>query len=296
MPSSPTVSAVIPVHNGERYIECAIRSALAQTHAVCECIVVDDGSDDATARIVATFGDAVTYVRHPTRLGVSAARNEGMLQASGEFIAYLDHDDEWLPAKLERQLAAVAESGAALALCAVQVVDAAGEEVAVKRLDPMPTLVEGMVMFTAQLVSCSSAGLIRRDALKTMGGFDERLSMSADWDLLMRMLLERSVVYVDEPLVRYRVHGSNMSGDVSLLERDMRRALQRAFAHPHMPDAVFDEKRAAYGRLYRMLTGSYRDAHKYRDAARTLACASFYDRSVLGEAWRARRHAARSAI
>ena len=81
-----------------------------------------------------------------------------------------------------------------------------------------------------ETVSCSSAGLMRREELLKIGGFDPALSVSADWDLLFRMALAGAPAYVDEPLVRYRVHGSNMSNDIAAMERDMTYAFGKAFA------------------------------------------------------------------
>src|SRR5438105_4680193 len=115
--SEPTVSAVIPVHNGQRYLGEAISSVLAQAHAVIECLVIDDGSTDATGEVAAGFGEPVRYVRQP-RAGVSVARNRGAELAGGELVAFLDHDDAWLPRKLELQIAALRARQAELALCA----------------------------------------------------------------------------------------------------------------------------------------------------------------------------------
>lgn len=257
MTHAPTVSAVIPVHNGEAFVGEAVRSALEQTRPALECIVIDDGSTDATREIIDGFGDSVRYIRQH-RGGVSRARNRGAREAHGELVAFLDHDDVWLPDKLERQVGAL-RAHQAMALCAVQVIDAHGRPQLVKRLAPVEGLVAGMLLFTAETVSCSSTGLVRRHAFEAMGGFDPALSMSADWDLLLRMLLEAEIAYVDEPLVGYRVHGSNMSRRIDTMERDMLRAFGKAFAHPALPPPIRARRSEAYGRLYRMLAGSYRD-------------------------------------
>jgi glycosyltransferase involved in cell wall biosynthesis len=265
-PAHPTVSAVIPVHNGEGLVSGAVRSVLAQTHAVLECIVVDDGSSDRSAAIAEELG--ATVVRQP-QSGVSAARNRGAGVAQGEFVAFLDHDDEWLPQKLARQLPGFADPQIALMMCAVELV---GTERGRKGLGPVDRLVEGMLLFDGtETVSCSSTGVVRRDAFVAMGGFDEQLSMSADWDLLLRMLLEHDVGYVDEALIRYRVHGANMSRDVALMERDMARAFDKAFAHPALPAQLAARRGEAYGRLHRMLAGSYRDRRQLGRAVRSLA-------------------------
>jgi glycosyltransferase involved in cell wall biosynthesis len=278
MTTPPSVSVVIPVRNGARYLGEAIESVLAQSRAAYECLVIDDGSTDATAAVAQTFGDAVRYVRRAHN-GVSAARNLGLALARGELVAFLDHDDTWLPGKLEAQLQRYSDGHPALTLCAVQTVDAAGAPLRVQRLCPGPDgLVTGMLTFDGtDTVPCGSAGLFDRARLQALGGFDESLSTSADWDLLLRIALDEPPAYVDEPLVRYRVHDEGMSRRVTLTESDMRRAFAKALADPRLPATLREDPGRPYGRLYRMLSGSYRDAGQPVRAARALARALAYD-------------------
>ena len=101
---SPLISCIVPVYNGERYLGEAIDSILAQTYGPLEIIVVDDGSTDGTAEVVATYGDQVRYLWQPNA-GQAAARNHGLSVTQGEFISFLDADDLWHPEKLDRQIA-----------------------------------------------------------------------------------------------------------------------------------------------------------------------------------------------
>jgi glycosyltransferase involved in cell wall biosynthesis len=273
MTATTTVSAVIPVHNGERYVAEAVRSVLSQTRPPIDCIVIDDGSTDASAEAVRAFADEITYVRQD-RGGVSQARNRGAELGRGELVAFLDHDDAWLPDKLARQLAALEGHDSTMALCAMAVVDAAGHPIGEKRLRVREELITGMLTFDGtETVSCSSTGVIRRSRFLALGGFDPGLSMSADWDLLLRVLLSGAITYVDEPLVRYRVHGGNMSRNISALEHDMTYAFAKAFADARLPIDLRRRERYAYGRLYRMLAGSYRDAGDTIAACRMAAAA-----------------------
>jgi glycosyltransferase involved in cell wall biosynthesis len=279
--SEPSVSAVIPVHNGQRYLGDAIASVLAQTREVLECIVVDDGSTDRTAEVAASFFDRVRYVGQ-SHAGVSAARNRGAELAAGELVAFLDHDDTWTARKLELQVEELGRRPAELALCAVAVVDAGGRRLRVQRLRYRSDLLTGMLTFDGtSTVSCSSTGLFRRASFIESGGFDPALSTSADWDLLVRSLLRGDVAYVDEPLVSYRVHDANMSRDVGLMERDMRRAFAKTFGDPALPEAHRRRRRQAYAGLYRMLAGSYRDTGRWSEMARTGARALGYDPAIL---------------
>jgi glycosyltransferase involved in cell wall biosynthesis len=272
------VSAVIPVYNGERYVAEAISSVFAQTEPPLECIVVDDGSTDATADVVARSGADVTYVR-TEHGGVSKARNHGIRLARGELVGFLDHDDVWLPPKLELQTEALcAQSQAVMALCAVEMTDASGRTNGIKRMSMHRDLVTAMLTFHAtEIPSCSSTGLLRRDWLLARGGFDETLSTCADWDLLLRVLLDGGVTYVDQPLVRYRVHDSNMSRNIASIERDMVYAFAKTFADPRLPAGVRNQRGHANGRMYRMLAGSYRDVGDRKAMLRTAAAALTHD-------------------
>jgi glycosyltransferase involved in cell wall biosynthesis len=109
-PSSPQVSVVIPTYNRATVLGRAVTSVLNQTFSDLECVVVDDGSTDQTVALVEGFQDPrLRLIRLPVNRGVGHARNVGIQAASGELIAFLDSDDEWLPGKLERQVARLRE-------------------------------------------------------------------------------------------------------------------------------------------------------------------------------------------
>ena len=101
--SAPLVSCIIPVYNGEDYLAEAVESVLRQTYAALEPIVIDDGSSDGSAAVIATFGTRVRCL-HQTNSGLAASRNRGIRAASGQFIAFLDADDVWLPDKIACQM------------------------------------------------------------------------------------------------------------------------------------------------------------------------------------------------
>ena len=105
---APLISCIVAVYNGERYLGETLDSILAQTYRPLETIVADDGSTDGTARVASAFGSRVKYVHQPNQ-GYPEAKNLGLREARGEFIAFLDADDLWHPGKLERQMARFAE-------------------------------------------------------------------------------------------------------------------------------------------------------------------------------------------
>lgn len=252
------VSAVIPAFNAGRFVGEAIDSVLGQTYPQVECIVVDDGSTDQTAEVVQRYGDRVRLVRQ-RNAGVSVARNNGAAAGSGGFVAFLDADDRWYPAKLERQLTALRGATAqTMTVCAVRTVDEAGAPLGDRTWNCPSGLLRALIMFDgARTISCSSTALIPRALFESIGGFERELSMSADLDLLIRIARRGEIAIVNEPLVDYRVHAANMSHDIALMERDALLVFERLF---HGDDALqwpARERRRAYANLHRMLAGSY---------------------------------------
>lgn len=103
---TPFVSIVIPTYNRARFLGRLVRSVLNQTYKNFEVIVADDASTDDTAEIIKTFkDDRIRYIRHESNAGAAAARNTGIKASRGEYVAFQDSDDEWLPEKLEKQMA-----------------------------------------------------------------------------------------------------------------------------------------------------------------------------------------------
>jgi glycosyltransferase involved in cell wall biosynthesis len=194
------VSAIIAVYNGADQIRRAIDSVLAQTQSVDELIVVDDGSTDATPQVVTSYGDRVRYVRQQNG-GVAAARNNGIRSATSEWVALLDHDDEWLPQKIERQLEMVrANPKAALCYSAYWSHWLGRESKIVYRpIDQLWPASRLTNPFPPSVI------MFRRKEMLDLGGFDEKLKGASceDWDLSVRFLQKYPAVGVSEPLTNY---------------------------------------------------------------------------------------------
>jgi glycosyltransferase involved in cell wall biosynthesis len=201
--STAPVSAVIPVYNGERYVGAAIESALGQTRPPAEILVVDDGSTDDSARIAAAFGERVRLLQQ-ANAGVSAARNRGVQCSRQPHVAFLDHDDLWLPYKLEQQLAALeADPGLGFVFCGVE--QFVSPEVAPEKAGRFH------VDLRACAVPLTSALLMRREAFERVGMFVLGSDAGAiDWLLRAQDLGVRSRA-LPQTLVRRRVHGANRS-------------------------------------------------------------------------------------
>ena len=224
---SPLVSVVIPVYNRSELVGRAIRSVLAQTWVDFEVIVVDDASDDGTPeRIRDEFGEQVRLLVQERNRGVSAARNCGVSAGCGEWMAFLDADDEWLPEKLAKQLAALRASG--LAVCHT---DEIWIRNGVRVNPPKQYRKQGGDIFAQALqvcCMCPSSLVIRRDLLRDVGMFDEELPVCEDYDLFLRLTARHQVACVDEKLVlKYGGHEDQLSRAFPALDRFRVQALDK---------------------------------------------------------------------
>lgn len=209
----PDVSIIMPVLNGERYIRTAIESILDQTFRNYELVVIDDGSTDATPAIVASFSErmAIRYVRHAERLGIPRSMNDGVSHASGDFIAFLDHDDTWFPEFLETQRAYLAEHpDVAMVHSDFQTIDGDGnvieDSVALRRGRSRPSGNVFRELFLDSFVVGNSV-LIRRECFTKVGLFDESMRWG-DYHMWMRIARHYRVDYVGRVLTRYRQHAT----------------------------------------------------------------------------------------
>ena len=224
------VTAVIPAFNYARFLPRAIESVLSQTYREIECIVVDDGSTDNTSEVLARYQTRVRAIAQNNR-GLSAARNTGIHAAAGEFIAFLDADDLWLPAKIAEQLAAFqAQPNLGAIGCGAELVDAAG--VHIRFLDYAqrhPVLHESWnqvsqfraVALRQFWVSASGSGaLIPKRTFEDVGVFDETLRAAEDWDMWLRIAAKYPIFNVDDVLVRIFQHGSSSFRNADKMERN----------------------------------------------------------------------------
>lgn len=207
----PLVSVIIPVYNGERYIAETIASVVAQTEPSWEIIAVNDGSKDSSLWVlVAEAGkDSRVRVMSVKNGGVSRARNTGVEAARGEYIAFLDQDDLWAPAKLELQLARFrADRGLGISYTNLSIIDHAGAIVREKVLTFTPGKNRGQV-FDELVFDCFmgiSSVMMRKALFDEIGGFDPQYSLAEDYDFLLKAVRTVPVDYIDEPLILYREH------------------------------------------------------------------------------------------
>jgi glycosyltransferase involved in cell wall biosynthesis len=229
------VSVIIATHNRAQLVGEAIRSVRAQTYPHVEIIVADDGSTDETAGVVAGYGEAITFVSRPHTGQPAITRNLGLREASGELIAFLDSDDQFLPDKLTLQVAAFAENPEA------GCVYSNGRFF---RNDPAQScghVLDGMPTTSGDVLDALLRGnflaspvlLLRRTCLDKVGTFDEdpSLGVAEDYELWLRVAAHFPFVYIEGDVAAIRRQKGSISSDVALLRGCSLLALEKLLQH-----------------------------------------------------------------
>jgi glycosyltransferase involved in cell wall biosynthesis len=211
-PARPTVTVVIPTFNRAAVVGRAIRSVLSQTCQDLELIVVDDCSTDGTEQAVRGFSDnRIKYIRHDRNRLAGAARNTGIRCAQGEYVAFLDSDDEWLPEKLEKELEVFRNSDPEVGLVYTgkMISDESGKLLQVR----MPTL-SGWVyeaMLDVNFIGSCSRVTVKKQILDRVAGFDETFANCQDYDLWLRVARASKIACIHHCLVKRHMLSNRMS-------------------------------------------------------------------------------------
>lgn len=208
MNDQPLISIIIPTYNRAHLIGRSIKSVISQTYQNLDIIVVDDGSIDNTEEVVNSFQDSrIHYIKHENNRGVSAARNTGIKLAKGQYVAFQDSDDEWLPEKLEKQLALFTQNNSpnlGLVVCGYSVIRETGTKRTYKRINPL-SYKELLSHFTGY-GEATQRFILKRDITSSELYFDENLPAWEEWDLLFRISRTCHIGVANEPLVKYYRH------------------------------------------------------------------------------------------
>jgi glycosyltransferase involved in cell wall biosynthesis len=227
------VSVVVPTRDRPDLLARTLRTVeRALRGGPAEIIVVDDGSTVP----VRLRGDRLTTIRHDRSRGVSAARNAGLAAARGTFVAFCDDDDLWFADKTARQLDAIGDR--AWCTCDAVVVDADDRPTGSQQLDPVP--LTGADLRRRNGVPGGGSGVLARtEAVRSVGGFDPRFSIFADWDLWLRLAESGEPAHVPRALVAYREHAGQMArdADAALAELALLRTEHALAAGPGRADA-----------------------------------------------------------
>ena len=229
---------IIPTYNCDRYITQAVESVLGQTYTDCEIIVVDDGSTDNTRKVLEPYLEQIRYVYQENQ-GVAAARNRGMEMAQGEFIAFLDHDDFFLPHKLALQVACFEEQPeVGMVHSGWRRVNHAGEPIRdVEPWHKVPNLdLQGWLQWMPILLS---AMMFRREWLERVGSLDTGFKQACDVDLVQRLaLMGCQTAWVHQITVGYREHERNDSLNTPLQAQESWAVRNKFFAQLDLPEEV----------------------------------------------------------
>ena len=231
------VSIIVPCHNGARFLAEALDSALAQTHPAIEVIVVDDGSIDDTAAVLGRYTRRLRVLRQRNS-GPSAARNAALGVAQGDYVAFLDADDRFLPDKIARQAAVLdARPDVGLVYSGWRFIDEDGRVLRGAGRprgegDLLPALLLGNPIHPL-------AAVVRRALVAEVGGFDETLRGCEDWDLFLRLSRHgMRWASVEAALGEYRVHPAQSHGQTRMMFASAIRVLERFFADSDLPPAL----------------------------------------------------------
>lgn len=203
------ISVIIPTHNRPKLLVQAVRSVLAQTYHDLEVIIVDDGMEQRAAEVVGRINDPrARYIAHDRELGGSAARNTGVKAAHGDYIAFLDDDDQWLPQKLEVQMAQFEQSPADVGFCVCAVTNVYDDH------EENSVVPDGVGNYF-DLALGNFRGfltvtlIIKKYVLDDVGGFNESLPSHQETDLILRIAKKYKGVLISQPLVRVNMKGGH---------------------------------------------------------------------------------------
>lgn len=275
----PVISVIIPAYNAEKTIAQTIESVLNQSFVDFEAIVINDGSTDLTLDILGQIEDPRIQVFSYGNAGVSAARNRGISQAAGEFIAFLDADDLWTPDKLEKQLQALQDHPqAAVAYSWTDYIDESGNFLRPgDRITVSGNVYEQLLL--RNFIANGSNPLIRRDALQVVGGFNPELTHGEDWDLWLRLAANYQFVPVHQKQILYRLSPQAASANLSKMKVQSLTIIDLAFSQA--PASLQPLKRASIANLYQYLM--FRVLESRPGRSENLAAARYFCQMVWQE-------------
>ncbi|QUY44736.1 glycosyltransferase [Acaryochloris marina] len=240
------VSVIITTFNSMRFFPETLASVLRQTFSEIEVIVVDDGSSDGISDWITSVEDSRIIFHSQSNQGVSSARNTGISLARGEYIAFLDGDDVWVPTKVERQVKVLdLHEEVGLVHTWLALMDE-GSRLTGRVMKPHSEGEIWQEIVESNMIACSSV-MVRRACLDIAGTFDSTLIVAEDWDLWIRVAASYRISVVRALLVQYRIHPSSKSKRYPEMVEDFRKIIERAFQS--VPYEYLPIRSRSYGRV-----------------------------------------------
>lgn len=267
----PKVSVVIPAYNAMGYLPETLESVLRQTFTDLEVLIINDGSSDNIVEWASSVKDSRVRLVSQTNQGVSVARNTGIAQAQGEYIAFLDADDLWEPTKLEKQVSRLDDNPVVgLVYTWTALIDSAGKLTGtVFCYEAQGHVWETILVH--DIVCNGSSAMVRRSCFETAGVFDPTLSSAADFDMWTRIAAHYPFAVIKELLVHYRKAANTMSKNRQKMIQDFRLTLEKRYQS--VPLEFLYLRNRAYGHMYRwqawlsIYEGDYKSATEFQRQA-----------------------------
>ncbi len=236
MNKSIFVSVIIPVYNGEKYIAECIKSIYEQTYKKFEIIIIDDGSTDNSIEVIENIKNEEVRIISQKNGDVSKARNEGIKNASGDLIAFLDQDDKWLPEKLQKCVKIFNElEKVDLVFHDIIKLFSSGKTHRAKDKHNIALSLNNENIFQKLVVKnvlMPSAVMVRKESILKAGLFDTSFKTCGDYEMWLRMaLLKMEFKYLPEALTIYRIHPNNNSNRIEVMFQDRLKALEVSFSN-----------------------------------------------------------------
>lgn len=278
MPNFPLASIIIPVYNQAEFLPEAVASALRQSWPNLEILIIDDASTDGTSSVISRYkgNPRISACRNPENLDCARTFNRGIALAQGKYFGILAADDTWEPTFLERCISALERHPeAAFAYTRLNLIKHRGRKKP-RTPDRIPHVSDCCCDEFCNIVRMLNpiphhATVVRKSALEEVGGYDEDLVTTHDWDLWLRLAEKFKVVFINEPLSNYRVHSGNVSKTRSHRgekEKYILKLLDRVFSRDDLPETLRMEKDRIYAKAWLDIAEGYRVIQRYDDMYR----------------------------
>ncbi len=230
----PLVSVILPVHNGQRTLKETIDSVLRQSFRDFELIVVDDASTDSSIDIINSFQDPRIKYLYRVNKNVACSRNQGIKEAQGKYISFIDADDLWTEDKIEEQVLALeAEPQAGVVYSWTEFFDDC-KRYPGSQIDYQGKVYDNLIL--ENFIASGSNILVKKEALDTIHGYDIELLSCADWDLYLRLAAKYSYVVVKKYQILYRLSSNSMSSNLERIKKYSNLVLDKAIPYTTLPE------------------------------------------------------------
>lgn len=280
----PDVSIILPTYNGASrgYLATAIESVLSQTQQSIELVIIDDGSSDATRKLCSRYlsHPIVTYYFQKNK-GLSAARNAGIKRSKGEYLLFLDDDDIYQSCLVETMLRSFIQNNdpkIGMLYCSYLFIDEKGKAFGKWYIPAEGNIYERL--FYDNYAGSPSGTMIHRSVIEKVGLFNETLRSCEDYDMWLRIAKHFHVYSIEEPLLLYRIHSNNMSGNIHKIETYQKKVLDIALADS--PQNIQSNKNAYYHHLYREFAAKYFEVHDFDNFRRCIKIAMGHGKITRG--------------